>query len=183
VSSAHLEESAADYAHLETKESKMAKSEPLDSRHPARSRLALPLACMLFVAFQTAGAGGKINNQFSGLAIAGYDPVAYFTRGEPTIGSEAFRYDWLGATWHFVNKEHQQMFMSEPTKFAPQFGGRCASGMAEGLGYTLNPEAWRIVDQKLYFFYDQDTAIDWELDIPGNLAKADVVWLKRLGNN
>ena len=67
---------------------------------------------------------------FGGVAIMGYDTVAYFTEGKAVKGSEEFAYDWLGTPWHFASKNHQEMFMSEPDKYAPQYGGYCAGEVA-----------------------------------------------------
>src|SRR5438094_10557215 len=74
---------------------------------------------------------------FGGVAIMGYDTVAYFTDGKAVKGSEEFTYDWLGTPWHFASKKHKEMFMSEPVKYAPQYGGYCA-GEVVGGGVTKN---------------------------------------------
>ena len=72
----------------------------------------------------SAFAGDSVNTgYFGGVAIMGYDPVAYFTDGKAVKGSEEFSYDWLGTPWHFANAKHREMFMSEPLKYAPQYGG------------------------------------------------------------
>src|SRR5207237_8305908 len=63
---------------------------------------------------------------FGGVAIMGYDPVAYFTEGKPVKGSEKFSYEWLGTPWYFASENHQQMFINEPDRYAPQYGGYCA---------------------------------------------------------
>ncbi len=97
---------------------------------------------------------------FGGVAIMGYDTVAYFTEGKAVKGSEDFSYDWLGTPWHFASKKHQKMFMSEPAKYAPQFGGYCAGEVAQTGSVTINvdPEAFKIIGGKLYLNYDQGTA-------------------------
>lgn len=64
-----------------------------------------------------------INAEPGGVAIKGFDPVAYFTVGKPVKGNEQFAYSWNGATWLFSNKEHQDLFIQEPEKYAPQYGG------------------------------------------------------------
>ena len=91
---------------------------------------------------------------FGGVAIMGYDTVAYFTDGKPMKGSEEFSYDWLGTPWYFANAEHRDMFAADPGKYAPQFGGYCTLGIAfDGhVSENIDPEtAWRIIDGKLYF--------------------------------
>src|SRR3954453_22177461 len=106
----------------------------------------------------TIGAGSVFANDsvntgyFGGVAIMGYDTVAYFTDGKAVKGSEEYSYEWLGTPWHFASKEHQEMFMSEPAKYAPQYGGYCAGEVADSGSVTVNvdPEAFKIIDGKLY---------------------------------
>lgn len=74
---------------------------------------------------------------FGGVAIMGYDPVAYFTDGRAMKGSEKFSYEWLGTPWHFANAKHRELFISEPIKYAPQYGGYCAGEVAHG-SVTIN---------------------------------------------
>jgi YHS domain-containing protein len=64
-----------------------------------------------------------INKDWKGLAIKGYDPVAYFTLGKPIEGKKEFEYKWQDAKWRFVNKDHLNLFKSNPEKYAPQYGG------------------------------------------------------------
>ena len=64
-----------------------------------------------------------INTDPQGVAIGGYDPVAYFTLGKPVKGSEEFSHQWMGATWHFKSEEDLAMFTSNPERYAPQYGG------------------------------------------------------------
>lgn len=64
-----------------------------------------------------------INTDTQGLAIRGYDPVAYFTQGKPLRGSEELTYQWMGAEWRFVSAEHLDLFKSNPERYAPQYGG------------------------------------------------------------
>src|SRR5689334_8346039 len=84
------------------------------------------------------------------LAIRGYDPVAYFTDGRATQGQESYELDWLGSRWRFASAEHRAMFAADPERYAPQFGANCAPSMAAGKKYPADPEAWAIVDGKLY---------------------------------
>ncbi|MGY2997324.1 YHS domain-containing protein [Mesorhizobium sp. URHB0026] len=89
-------------------------------------------AAALVAAAAVAGTGsawadGSVNTgYFGGVAIMGYDTVAYFTDGKAVKGSENISYNWLGTPWHFASKKHQEMFMSDPVKYAPQYGGYCA---------------------------------------------------------
>src|SRR5947208_372066 len=109
----------------------------------------------------SAGADDTVNTgYFGGVAIMGYDTVAYFTDGKAVKGSEEFTYEWLGTPWHFASKKHQEMFMSEPVKYDPQYGGYCA-GEVVGGGVTINvdPEAVYIIDGKLKLVYDVGNSV------------------------
>jgi YHS domain-containing protein len=116
---------------------------------------------------------------FGGVAIMGYDTVAYFTDGKATKGSEKFSYEWLGTPWYFANAEHRDMFISEPIKYAPQYGGYCAGEVALG-SVTVNtdPEAFKIIDGKLYLIYDQGSAESFAAHAAEDVPKADANWPK-----
>ena len=117
-----------------------------------------------------------IDQSFRGIAIQGYDPVAYFTDGQAVKGSDEFAYKWLGAVWYFASAEHREIFAADPVKYAPQYGGYCASAMVGGQTAVANPEAWRIVDGKLYFVYSQDGLQEWANNAPEEIKKADARW-------
>ena len=116
----------------------------------------------------------------SGIAIRGYDTVAYFTEGKPLEGSEDFTSEWQGATWRFASQEHLDLFEADPEKYAPQYGGYCAYGVAQDGLVKIEPELWTIVDGKLYLNYDDDVQEQWEEDIPGFIAAADGKFAKLL---
>ena len=86
-----------------------------------------------------------------GLAIEGYDPVAYFTMDRAVKGSEEFTYEWKDATWHFVNAAHRDLFASNPTKYTPYRGGYCAHDGIR-IRHESRPQAWEIKDGKLYLY-------------------------------
>ena len=119
---------------------------------------------------------GEIFTNWGGEAIRGYDPVAYFTEGQAVKGTDAFTYEWLGATWNFASAEHRDMFIANPVGFMPQYGGYCSQGVAEGDTASADPNAWRIVEGKLYLLYSKGTLARWERDIPGKVAAADTNW-------
>lgn len=120
---------------------------------------------------------------FGGVAIMGYDPVAYFTENAAVKGSEQFSYDWLGTPWHFASKIHREAFISDPTKYAPQFGGYCAGEVKfEGITINIDPEAWRIIDGKLYLGYDKTFIADLEAHPQNWLPKAEENWPKLEAN-
>jgi YHS domain-containing protein len=112
----------------------------------------------------------------SGLAIRGTDPVAYFTESKPVAGSEEFEYEWQGATWRFSSEENKNLFVENPEKYAPQYGGYCAQGLSEGNVVSTDPNSWKIVDGKLYLNYSPDVQKQWLEDVPGHISQADAKW-------
>lgn len=111
-----------------------------------------------------------------GVAIRGTDPVAYFTEGRPVEGSSEFSAEWNDATWYFANAANREAFLATPEAYAPQYGGFCSWAVAQGYTASTDPDAWRIVDGKLYLNYSLGVQKDWEQDILGNIGKADVNW-------
>lgn len=109
----------------------------------------------------------------NGIAIRGYDTVAYFTQGRPVMGSSDHSTEWMGATWHFSTPEHMNQFIQDPKAYAPQYGGYCAYGVSQGYLVKIEPDQWRIVDNKLYLNFDEDVQTKWLKDIPGFINKAD----------
>ena len=113
---------------------------------------------------------------FGEVAIKGYDPVAYFTQNRAVEGAENFSYRWLGATWHFASAENRDLFAQEPVKYAPQYGGHCADGVSLGTITTnIDPEAWRIIEGKLYLSYDPGAADGFEKN-PSKVVNSQKYW-------
>jgi YHS domain-containing protein len=113
---------------------------------------------------------------FGKTAIHGYDPVAYFTDAKPVPGKEDFEFEWMGAKWRFATAEHREAFKTAPEKYAPHYGGYCAYAVSQGHVADIDPNAWSIVDGKLYLNYDADVQKKWKADIPGYIMKADKNW-------
>jgi len=134
-------------------------------------------AAVAIAVIGAAASAAEVNTGYFGnIAIKGYDPVAYFTEGRAMKGAEAFSHTWLGADWHFANAQHRELFAASPIKYAPQYGGLCADGVAYGdKTVNIDPEAWRIIDGKLYLNFDQGAAIELE-QTPGQLEKAEANW-------
>lgn len=109
-------------------------------------------------------------------AIRGYDPVAYFTVGKPVRGSNQFTSKWQGATFKFSSAENLALFKAEPTAYAPQYGGYCAFAVSKGATAGTVPDAWSIVDGKLYLNYSLNVRNRWSKDVPGNIKAADRNW-------
>ncbi|RZW09073.1 MAG: YHS domain protein [Rhodobacteraceae bacterium] len=111
-----------------------------------------------------------------GVAINGYDPVAYFTEGQPVPGDAGITIDWEGAALRFASAENKAMFEAEPGKFAPQFGGYCAYAVSKGATAPTDPEAWTVHNGLLYLNFSTDVRSIWRQDIDGNIAKANENW-------
>ncbi len=109
-------------------------------------------------------------------AIKGYDPVAYFTQNKPVKGAADITFEWNGATWHFASAEHRDLFKQSPEKYAPQYGGWCAYGWAQGYPAKIEPEAWSIVDGKLYLNYNLSVQTDWNKKQSVYIQTADKNW-------
>lgn len=111
-----------------------------------------------------------------GKAIRGYDPVAYFTQRKPVKGSAKYTHKWKGATWYFSSARHRNMFKRNPTRYAPQYGGYCAYGIAQGYVVKIEVDQWAIVNGKLYLNYSRGVQSRWKKDVPGYIKTADKKW-------
>jgi YHS domain-containing protein len=111
-----------------------------------------------------------------GVAIRGYDPVAYFTEGKSVAGSQSFTSEYKGSLFRFASVAHRDAFAGNPRKYAPQYGGYCALGMAKGYKASIDPTAFSVVGGKLYLNYSLSVREQWQEDIPGYIAKADKNW-------
>lgn len=106
-------------------------------------------------------------------AIKGYDPVSYFTVNKPQKGFKTISYIWQGATWYFSSEANKTLFTANPEKYAPQYGGYCAYGWAQGYAVKIEPDAWAIEGGKLYLNYNKNVQKDWDKDRLGYIKKAD----------
>ncbi|MBL7847516.1 MAG: YHS domain-containing protein [Cyclobacteriaceae bacterium] len=109
-------------------------------------------------------------------AIDGYDAVGFFKEGKPVKGDKNFSTEWNGATWCFSSAENLEAFKANPEQYAPQYGGYCAYGTADGHLSPTQADTWTIVDGKLYFNYNQDVKARWMQDQKGYIEKADLNW-------
>ena len=115
-----------------------------------------------------------------GGAIRGYDPVAYFTQQMPAKGDSAYSLEYNDAVWYFVNQENLERFRKHPERYAPQYGGYCAYGMSRGYVVSTDPNAWTIVDDRLYLNYSIGVRKTWLKDVPVNIDKADMNWQSKI---
>jgi YHS domain-containing protein len=111
-------------------------------------------------------------------AIKGYDPVAYFTQKKPVKGQATLTHSWKGAVWHFSTEANRKAFVENPDKYAPAYGGYCAYGWSRGYGVKIEPEAWSIVNNKLYLNYDLDVRDDWNEKQAEYIQKANANYAK-----
>ena len=109
-------------------------------------------------------------------AIGGYDPVAFFKESKPVVGKKEFSQSWNGAVWYFSTAENLEAFKADPEKFAPQFGGWCAYGTADGHKSPTLPETWTMVDNKLYFNYNKEVQKLWNKNQKGLIDQANRRW-------
>lgn len=117
-----------------------------------------------------------VNMTHDGIAIKGYDPVAYFTEGIPMKGEPGYEYKWDGAKWIFASQEHMDLFRNDPEKFAPRYGGYCAYAVSQGTTADIVPDAWNIIDGKLYLNLSKEVQGLWEKDIKRYIQEADKNW-------
>jgi YHS domain-containing protein len=117
-----------------------------------------------------------INKDGNSVAIKGYDPVALFTQSKAVKGSSAFTHQWMGATWWFANAADRDQFAASPEKYAPLYGGYCAYGVSQGHTTPIDPEAWTIVEGKLYLNYSKAVKKTWSEAIPKHIDEADENW-------
>jgi YHS domain-containing protein len=117
-----------------------------------------------------------------GVALDGQDVVAYFTQSKLVMGVSQFKHNWGGTTWMFASAANRDMFANNPEKYAPQYGGYCAQATSEGNLVVTQPDAWKIVNGKLYLNYDKTVQAQWMGDIPGHIASANKNWPAILNN-
>jgi len=136
--------------------------------------VALGIAGAMTLRGQTPGSINAAN----GVAIQGYDAVAYHTGQQAVKGTRAYAYPWRGVTWHFASAENRDRFAKSPETFMPEFGGFCAYGVSRGYAVDVDPTAFAIVDGRLYLNYSKRVQATWNQDRPGYIQKARQNWPK-----
>ena len=137
-------------------------------------RTLLPTVALLVAVVATPVFGQDYSKSTPG--ISGYDPVAYFTQGKPVKGNGYNVADYQGVTYAFANEENKELFEANPEKYVPAYGGWCAYGVAVGKKFVSDPQAWKIVEGKLYLNLDKDIQRKWAKDIPGYIETANSNW-------
>jgi YHS domain-containing protein len=154
---------------------------PLTRRTVLTAAVALPAVATLIGALpdDAQAMTPKVYSE-NGVAVDGTDVVAYFTKGKPVSGSSEHTHQWNGATWRFSNEANRDAFAANPEAYAPQYGGYCAYAVSEGYTASTVPEAWKIVDGKLYLNYSKRIQRKWERNEAGRIKDANANWPKVL---
>jgi YHS domain-containing protein len=129
---------------------------------------------------QTQNVTSGLTEKGVGLAAHGFDVVSFF-EGKPAPGLGAYTAVHDGAAYRFASQEHLRAFQQNPAKYAPQYGGFCAFGAANGKKFDGNPHFWKVVDGRLYFNLSEEIQSKWETDVPGNIVKGDTNWKRIAG--
>ena len=137
-------------------------------RHARSLTLAFALAA-------SAAAAGEVH-ETGGIGIKGHDPVAYFDQGRAVAGKPELSAEHGGITYRFARPENREAFRAEPARYLPQYGGFCAFGVAGGYKADIDPEAFSLVDGKLYLNYSKSIRSNWLSDVAGYIGKADAKW-------
>jgi YHS domain-containing protein len=124
------------------------------------------------------GSGGKtlVFTNKKGVALQGYDPVSYFTEGNPAKGDPKIEATFNGALYHFVSQQHRETFEKNPVKYAPAYGGFCGYAASIGKVRPSDPLLWSIVDGQLIVQHAKSALELWQKDVAGNKTKADKNW-------
>lgn len=112
----------------------------------------------------------------SGVAAGGYDVVAYFSEKKAVRGSKGITAEHGGVIWWFATNANREAFVADPERYAPQYGGYCAWAVANGYTAKGDPNAWSVVDGKLYLNYSESVRQQWSKDIAGNISKGNANW-------
>ena len=134
------------------------------------------IAALVIVASAQSTGKTTYNSNERGVALNGYDVVAYFTEAQPRKGVAAFSHPWQGTTWWFASAANRDAFARTPDKYAPQFGGFCAYGVSRGYAVDIDPDAWSIVDGRLYLNYSKSVQRTWTKDRTTYIERANANW-------
>lgn len=117
-----------------------------------------------------------VTDRFTGLAIGGFDPVAFYTDGKPVLGGPDFEFAYGGAIWRFCNLGNREAFAAHPDVYMPQFGGYDPIGVARGIAVPGNPNLWRISGDRLFLFYDRGRMDTFIADAERVITAAERKW-------
>ena len=129
----------------------------------------------------TAAAGQSLINMHGGIAIHGYDPVAYFIAGEPRQGRSELGVAYRGAQWLFSSETNRRLFVANPERYLPAYGGYCAYGVAQGRLLDVDPQSWTILYNRLYLNCPEPIYDLWLSDPMAYIRQADKTWPRLTG--
>ena len=157
---------------------------------PLYATLALSLCCLCQAATTIGPASSEsmtaagstsqpaVNRNGDGIAVSGYDVVAYFDQKQAMKGNPLITSSYQGAAYRFISEEHRVAFSKDPEHFIPQYGGFCAYGASQGHKAPADPEAWTVLDDKLYLNYNRQVQKTFLKDPSEKLKDADTNWKK-----
>lgn len=114
--------------------------------------------------------------QNDGLAVEGYDAVAYFNQNEAIKGTSNYTTNWDGVTWNFSSNENLEHFKSNPEQYAPAYGGHCSFAVGKGFAVHGNPEIWSINNDNLLFYSNEEVKTEGLADVDALITNADKNW-------
>ncbi|MEM0921687.1 MAG: YHS domain-containing (seleno)protein [Pseudomonadota bacterium] len=143
--------------------------------------LLIALSLLLLLPFAAPGSADELRKpevwtDLYGVALKGYDPVAYHLAGEAVLGDPALELEWKGAKWHFANAANRTRFQADPERWAPQYGGYCAWAIVEDRFAPINPEIFKVVDGKLYLNLNMRVHNLWLEKMDSFITQADEKW-------
>jgi len=147
-----------------------------DNAYAAPRLLWCLIAMTFWLSFAAAASPTPWSDSATGMAIGGYDPVAYFTLSTPSRGRGEHEAKWHGSIWRFVNSGNRDAFVRDPDVYAPQFSGYDAYAIASGRSTRGHPSIWAIRDKKLYLFHSSVNRRLWLLDAANTTARAKQSW-------
>lgn len=134
---------------------------------------------LVFLLMSTTVCMGQLHHDIyspQGIALQGYDVVAYFTEQKAVKGSDAYTYNWKDITWKFSRLSNRQSFQQQPERYVPAFGGYCAYGMSNGYKAPTSPDAFRVVNGVLYLNYNIKVLEAWDKNRDSLIRKAEALW-------
>ena len=149
---------------------------PMWRRNSMRVFLKGSLFAVSLIASGAVFAGVDTETDENGIILAGHDAVAYFTEGKPVLGKATITAVHNDAIYRFSSQKNRDMFVSNPDKYAPAYGGFCAYGATFGKKFEINGKAFEIVDGVLYVNKDESVYKAWAKNIPTHIDEANEEW-------
>lgn len=139
-------------------------------------KILLALSLTLSAHAQLFGKPEAVLHDRSGLALKGYDPVAYFVDSKAVLGNPQIHHTHANVKYHFTSTQNRDLFQKDPAKYLPQYGGYCAWAVGHNYTASTDPEAWKIVNGKLYLNYSKDVQRKWMAEEASLIKAGDTNW-------